>query len=270
MNEMPSYLNLSLLARQSLMRFPFSGILVMQVFYRPTTAWIPGGILFGTGILFSLLTLKFQRAFVIIGTAVLGAGLITTCIDYFLEHFLLLRRWVTLWISFLVKIASGVVFVFALVERRSDMPFSAFALDTGKTSEAIILLTAVFPEEWSAINTCCDLVRCKRFADTLAICFCWRLMVHKLPLSRSSFWLARAYRGFTFLGGWQQDHCYRDVADRESEPIGVQASLPGGALCTKVIPILTLLEVIFNRRRLWSFNLRQFEKNQPALIPCHA
>nr|CAB3267066.1 transmembrane protein 198 [Phallusia mammillata] len=68
-----------------------AGIIALQSVYSPTTAWIPVGILFGTGIIFSLLTLKFQRSFVIISTAVLGGALIAVCIDYFLEQFLLLR-----------------------------------------------------------------------------------------------------------------------------------------------------------------------------------
>uniref|UniRef100_H2ZPV0 Transmembrane protein 198 n=1 Tax=Ciona savignyi TaxID=51511 RepID=H2ZPV0_CIOSA len=66
-------------------------ILALQSFYYPSTAWIPVGILFGTGILFSLLTLKFQKGCVILSTAVLGSALITVCIDYFIEDFLLLR-----------------------------------------------------------------------------------------------------------------------------------------------------------------------------------
>jgi len=67
-----------------------TGILALQSFYHPSTPWIPAGILFGTGIVCSLLTLKFQRQMVIISTAVFGSILITACVDYFLEDFLLM------------------------------------------------------------------------------------------------------------------------------------------------------------------------------------
>nr|XP_018670671.2 transmembrane protein 198 [Ciona intestinalis] len=66
-------------------------ILALQSFYNPSTAWIPVGILFGTGVLFALLTLKFQKGCIILSTAVLGSALITVCIDYFIEQFILLR-----------------------------------------------------------------------------------------------------------------------------------------------------------------------------------
>ena len=59
--------------------------------YHPSTAWIPVGILFGTGIIFSLLTLKYQKQLIIVSTAVFGSVLITASVDYFLEDFLLMR-----------------------------------------------------------------------------------------------------------------------------------------------------------------------------------
>lgn len=66
-------------------------ILALQSFYHPFTPWIPAGILFGTGILFSLLTLKWQKNFLIISTSVTGGALICICLDYFLETFALLK-----------------------------------------------------------------------------------------------------------------------------------------------------------------------------------
>lgn len=65
-------------------------ITALQSYYNPSTLWITFCILFFTGVFFSFLTLKFEKCFVIIGTAVLGSGLIVTCIDYFLENFKLL------------------------------------------------------------------------------------------------------------------------------------------------------------------------------------
>ena len=70
--------------------FIITGILALQSFYFPSTAWIPAGILFGTGIICSVLTLKFQKQMVIFSTAVFGSILITACVDYFVEDFLLM------------------------------------------------------------------------------------------------------------------------------------------------------------------------------------
>lgn len=66
-------------------------ILALQRFYHPSTPWIPAGILFGTGIMFSLLTLKWQKNFLIVSTSVMGAALICICLEYFLEQFSLLK-----------------------------------------------------------------------------------------------------------------------------------------------------------------------------------
>ncbi|CAK8681922.1 unnamed protein product [Clavelina lepadiformis] len=68
-----------------------AGMIALQSFYHPSTAWIPVSIIFGTGVVCSVLTLKFQRNCVLFSTAVLGSALITVCIDYFMEQFLLLR-----------------------------------------------------------------------------------------------------------------------------------------------------------------------------------
>ncbi|CAK8681917.1 unnamed protein product [Clavelina lepadiformis] len=68
-----------------------AGMIALQSFYHPSTAWIPVSIIFGTGVACSVLTLKFQRNCVLFSTAVLGSALITVCIDYFMEQFLLLR-----------------------------------------------------------------------------------------------------------------------------------------------------------------------------------
>nr|XP_039264736.1 transmembrane protein 198-B-like [Styela clava] len=66
-------------------------IIALQKFYHPSTPWIPVGILFGTGIIFALLTLKWQKQFILLSTAVMGAALICVCLEYFMEKFLLLR-----------------------------------------------------------------------------------------------------------------------------------------------------------------------------------
>lgn len=72
-------------------------ILALSKFYNPSTPWIPFGILFGTGILFILLTLKWQKTFLILGTSIMGAALICSCLQYFLGKFSLHRYiWVNL------------------------------------------------------------------------------------------------------------------------------------------------------------------------------
>ena len=67
------------------------GIVTLQPIYNPSTPWIPAGILFGCGVFFSVLTLKFQKGCVVISTAVLGSALVVICVDYFLEKWILLR-----------------------------------------------------------------------------------------------------------------------------------------------------------------------------------
>ena len=71
--------------------FLLTGIVTLQPIYHPSTPWIPAGILFGCGVFFSVLTLKFQKGCVIISTAVLGSALAVVCVDYFLEKWILMR-----------------------------------------------------------------------------------------------------------------------------------------------------------------------------------
>ncbi|XP_074658598.1 transmembrane protein 198-like [Tubulanus polymorphus] len=68
-----------------------AGLIVMEIFYHPTTKWISFGILFGVGILFALLTLYFQKGCTIIGTSVFGAAMTVACLDYFVELFIMLN-----------------------------------------------------------------------------------------------------------------------------------------------------------------------------------
>jgi len=63
---------------------------ILHDYYNPSSLWVTFSILFVAGVVFSFLTLKFERWLIIIGTSFLGAALIVTCIDYFLEKFHLL------------------------------------------------------------------------------------------------------------------------------------------------------------------------------------
>ena len=62
-----------------------AALLVTHQFYTPTTVWVPLGALLGTGMLFAVLTLQWQKFFTMLSTAVFGAAIMTVCADYFVE-----------------------------------------------------------------------------------------------------------------------------------------------------------------------------------------
>lgn len=64
---------------------------VMEEFYHPKTVWVPVGILLGSGTLFAVLTLQWQRCFVTLSTATFGSAIITVTVDYFIELFALVN-----------------------------------------------------------------------------------------------------------------------------------------------------------------------------------
>lgn len=63
----------------------------MEEFYHPRTVWVPLGILLGSGTLFAVLTLQWQRCFVTLSTATFGSAIITVTVDYFIELFALVN-----------------------------------------------------------------------------------------------------------------------------------------------------------------------------------
>lgn len=63
----------------------------MEEFYHPKTVWVPLGILLGSGTLFAVLTLQWQRCFVTFSTATFGSAIITVTVDYFIELFALVH-----------------------------------------------------------------------------------------------------------------------------------------------------------------------------------
>ncbi|KAG9328527.1 hypothetical protein JZ751_013434, partial [Albula glossodonta] len=67
------------------------GLVVMRSFYPPRTVWVPLGTLLGSGMLFAVLTLQWQRCFTTLSTAVFGSAIITVTVDYFVELFMLVR-----------------------------------------------------------------------------------------------------------------------------------------------------------------------------------
>lgn len=69
-----------------------TGILIIleQLVLHYESKWIPIGLLVGVGLVSALLTLKFQKAGTILGTSFFGGILMISCIDYFIEQFLLM------------------------------------------------------------------------------------------------------------------------------------------------------------------------------------
>ncbi|KAJ0005772.1 hypothetical protein NQD34_015666 [Periophthalmus magnuspinnatus] len=66
-----------------------ASLVVMEEFYHPRTVWVPIGVLLGSGTLFAVLTLQWQRCFVTLSTATFGSAIITVTVDYFIELFAL-------------------------------------------------------------------------------------------------------------------------------------------------------------------------------------
>ncbi|XP_077436957.1 transmembrane protein 198 [Vanacampus margaritifer] len=68
-----------------------ASLVVMEEFYHPRTVWVPLGILLGSGTLFAVLTLQWQRCFVTFSTATFGSAIITITVDYFIELFAMVQ-----------------------------------------------------------------------------------------------------------------------------------------------------------------------------------
>ncbi|XP_052810850.1 transmembrane protein 198-like [Mya arenaria] len=68
-----------------------SGFIVLEQFVHLRTLWIPIGVTVGIGIVCAFSTLKFQKSGTILGTSVFGGILMISCIDYFIEHFILME-----------------------------------------------------------------------------------------------------------------------------------------------------------------------------------
>ncbi|KAL0978264.1 hypothetical protein UPYG_G00168160 [Umbra pygmaea] len=66
-----------------------AALLVTHQFSTPSTVWVPLGALLGTGMLFAVLTLQWQKLFTVLSTSVFGAAIMTVCADYFVEMLVL-------------------------------------------------------------------------------------------------------------------------------------------------------------------------------------
>lgn len=68
-----------------------ASLTIMEEFYHPSTKWICIGVLFGGGLLFALLSLKFQRGLTIFGTSIFGSAMLVAAIDYYIEMFMMVN-----------------------------------------------------------------------------------------------------------------------------------------------------------------------------------
>ncbi|XP_069111297.1 transmembrane protein 198-like [Argopecten irradians] len=84
------YVGLFLTGFQLGVSVSIAALIILEFFYHPETIWIPIGVLSAVGLLFAILTLKFQRTFTILGTSVFGGALMVACLDYFIEKFMIL------------------------------------------------------------------------------------------------------------------------------------------------------------------------------------
>ena len=66
-------------------------LIVVEQFTHPETKWIPIGVLVGVGLIFAVISLKFQKSLTILGTSVLGGALMVTCLDFFVEKAAMLQ-----------------------------------------------------------------------------------------------------------------------------------------------------------------------------------
>ncbi|XP_062862518.1 transmembrane protein 198-B [Trichomycterus rosablanca] len=68
-----------------------ASLVVLEEYYHPRSVWLPLGMLLGSGMLFAVLTLQWQRCFTTLSTAVFGSAVVTVTVDYFVELFALTR-----------------------------------------------------------------------------------------------------------------------------------------------------------------------------------
>lgn len=68
-----------------------AALIIMELFYHPSTKWITIGILFGSGLVFALFTLYFQKGLTILGTSIFGGAQIVVALDYYIEMFMMVN-----------------------------------------------------------------------------------------------------------------------------------------------------------------------------------
>ncbi|KAJ8313615.1 hypothetical protein KUTeg_008176 [Tegillarca granosa] len=85
------YVGLFLTGFQLGLSIGICSLIVIEQFYHPEIIWIPVGILCGVGVILAIITLKFQKGCTILGTSMFGGALMISCLDYFIEQFLMVN-----------------------------------------------------------------------------------------------------------------------------------------------------------------------------------
>lgn len=74
----------------------FAGVailMIMHIWYTPTTVWITVIVLLGSGLVGAVITLFWQKGCTILGTSIYGGAIIASTADYFIEKFIIVH-WV--------------------------------------------------------------------------------------------------------------------------------------------------------------------------------
>lgn len=61
-------------------------LIVVDLFFFVPIHWIRIGVICGSGLICAIVTLKFQKGGMILGTSVFGGALMVSCLDYFIEQ----------------------------------------------------------------------------------------------------------------------------------------------------------------------------------------
>jgi hypothetical protein len=65
-------------------------LIAVSFFYNIEIHWIRIAVICGLGLVCAIVTLKFQKGGMILGTSVFGGALMVSCLDYFIEQFAML------------------------------------------------------------------------------------------------------------------------------------------------------------------------------------
>jgi len=81
------YVGLFVMGLQSGLLLGVVILTVLQQQYVITNMWITVGVLFGSALVMAVMTLTFQKAFTIFGTALYGGAVLAGALDYYVEKF---------------------------------------------------------------------------------------------------------------------------------------------------------------------------------------
>ena len=157
---------------------------IVETFYHVSIKWIPFGVLLGLSLIFSLLTLRWQKGFFIVATSIIGAALITVGVDYFIEEFVLINyAWQRImagdekedcWVSWVILAVWPVMFILGNV------------VQFCKTGRSYTHRKSKFKLCYKCLS-CMALVQCKSFLGMITgnrcVCCCCRDFVVKCEIN---------------------------------------------------------------------------------------